>query len=109
MGYEAEIGAAYGGIASILFVVGLFICVACIFSSRRTKQYRRALTDLYVAGRIRQIATKDNINLSDEYEMYKQFSKKHKMEDWDLDNTIEEELKEKVIEDEKAEMKKKGK
>jgi len=94
------------------FFLGMLIITAIIYLllwgkySRRTTQYRKTLTDLYVAGRIRQVATKDSINLSDEYEMYKQFSKKHRMEDWDLDSTIEEELKEKIMEEEKIEMKK---
>jgi len=95
-----------GSIVVLVVIATILYFIFCGKSSRRTKDYRRALTDLYVAGRIRQVATKDEINLSDEYEMYKQFSKKQRMEDWDLDNTIEEELKNKVIEGEKAEMKK---
>jgi len=79
----------------LLLLIGLFV-----FLPRRTKDYRKDLTNLYVAGRIRQIAEKDGINLSDEYETYKQFIKKRKMEDWDLDLVIEDELKEKIMEEE---------
>ena len=92
------------GIAALLMVVGIFILIGAIFVPRRTKRYRKCLTDLYVAGRIRQIAAKDNISFSDEFENYKKFIKNQKMEDWDLDVTIEEELKDKIIEAEKKEM-----
>ena len=85
---------------------GILIGYFCICGMRRTKRYRKDLTNLYVAGRIRQIADKDGINISDEYEVYKQFIKKRKMEDWDLDVTIEEELKDKIMEEDKV---KKGK
>lgn len=90
------------GIIIIIAVLGL---LWIIFAPRRTRSYRRDLTNLYVAGRIRQIAKKDNINIPEEYELFKQFVKKSKMEDWDLDQTIEEELKEKVAQEEKKEMK----
>ena len=63
---------------------------------RRTKDYRKDLTNLYVAGKIRQIADNNDINISEEYEMFKKYVKKRKMEDWDLDVTIEEELKEEI-------------
>ena len=101
-------------IVSSLFSMGMILGLALagllfiIFygHSRKTKEYRKDITNLYVAGRIRQIADKDGINISDEYEVYKQFIKKRKMEDWDLDVTIEEELKDKIMEEDKV---KKGK
>jgi len=103
-----------GYLVSQLFGMGIIFGAALamlvfflIGSNRRTKDYRKDITNLYVAGRIRQIASKDGINISDEYEAYKQFVKKRKMEDWDLDVTIEEELKER-IEDKKKEVIKEG-
>jgi len=94
---------ATGMLIGLLFAVAVY----AVLGSRRTKDYRKDITNLYVAGRIRQIASKDGINISDEYEAYKQFVKKRKMEDWDLDVTIEEELKER-IEDKKKEVIKEG-
>ena len=80
------------------FILGMIIFIMILgFSSRtRTRRYRRDLTNLYVAGKIRQIATKDNINIAEEYEVFKKYLKKNRMEDWDLDVSIEEELKEKI-------------
>lgn len=83
-------------VMGFLTIIVVVIVLYCLFSPRRTKEYRRCLTDLYVAGRIRQVADKDKINLSDEYETYKQFVKKKRMEDWELDVTVEEELKEEL-------------
>ena len=96
---EAEIIMA---LTPIFFILILVMATCMVFGSRKTKEYRKDLTNLYVAGRIKQIALKDGINISDEYECYKQFIKKKNMERWDLDDTIEEELKERVMEVKKA-------
>lgn len=52
---------------------------------------------MYVVGKIKQIATEDKINLSDEFESFKKWVKNQKMEDDELHNTIEKELQERVI------------
>ena len=95
-------------IVSSLFAMGMLLGLATatllyiVYAGhRRTKEYRKDLTNLYVAGRIRQIATKDGINISDEYEVFKQYNKKKRMEDWDLDLVIEDELKERITEEDK--------
>lgn len=96
-GFDIIVGIALG------YVLGYFLFK---FDSR-TKGYRKDLTNFYVAGKIRQIADKNGINISDEYEMYKKFLKKKNMEDWDLDESIEEDLKDQVAE-KKKEVKKAG-
>ena len=96
-------GMVSGFVVGIVFAGILFI----ILGNRRTKRYRKDLTNLYVAGRIRQIAEKDNINISDEYEVFKKYLKKNRMEDWDLDVSIEEELKDKIGEKKEVKVKEK--
>ena len=82
--------------------LGYVLCYFLFKLDSKTKGYRKDVTNLYVAGKVRQIADKDGINISDEYEMYKKFLKKKNMEEWDLDVSIEEDLKDKIVEDKKV-------
>jgi len=80
-----------------LIIVVVFLMVSLIPS--KTKKYRREITDMYVAGRIRQLAKKDSIDLEEEYKVFKQYYKKHRIETQALDNTIEETLQNEIIDD----------
>ena len=96
--YEVE-AAAFGGLFLILTVCFVVILVfMSVFSLRRTYNYRKGLADLYIAGKIRTIAKADDIDLAEEYETYKKWEKKGNLWRKDLDETIEEDLKEKVSE-----------
>lgn len=95
--YEAQI---FSSLSLLLIFVVLFLIVMIVFSTRRSKAYRRETADLYVAGRIKQLAQKDGIDLAKELEDFKRWSKNRKIEsrDYNLDDTIEEELIERVNE-----------
>jgi hypothetical protein len=97
--YEVISAAFWSGVLTGVILLGIIL--ALLFNNSKTKKYRRDVTNLYVAGKIRQIATEDKINISEEYERFKKFIKKRNMEEWDLDTTIEEELKEKIVEKKK--------
>jgi len=79
-----------------LFV--LLILILALFNVSKSKRYRKTLADLYVAGKIKQIAGKENINLTEEFKAFRQYVKKFKIDVEALDNTIERELQEKVEE-----------
>lgn len=87
------------------FVLGLALSSILLNQSGKTRRYRRSLTDLYVAGKVRQIAKKDGIDIAEEYEVFKKYMKKHRIEDQSLDNTIEEDLQERITEKDKKDMK----
>lgn len=57
----------------------------------KTYQYRKGLVDMYVSGKIRQLAKSSNVNLIEELKIYKKFTSKK-----DLDDKIEQELQDKV-------------
>jgi len=88
----------------IPFLIMLFLLIIILIAvmeflvPTKSRRYRRELTDLYVAGRIRQLATEDKIDLNQEYESFKKWVKKKQMEDKDLDNVIEGDLKDRVTE-----------
>ncbi len=77
-----------------LLVVILVLCA--IFTPRKSKQYRKILADMFVAGRIKQLAEEKGIDIPEEFESYKRFRKKQQLHLKDLDEAIEEELKEEV-------------
>jgi len=92
MVYESGIG---------LLAIAFVILALFLIFTRRTNEYKKSLSDLYVAGRIRQISTENKVNLNEEYENFKQWTKKNKMEDLSLDKVVEEELKEELAKDKK--------
>jgi len=97
------------GLGFLYFVIAVIILIFILewTSPRKTQRYRKELTDLYVAARIKQIAAKDNVNLELEYEAYKKWRRNRRREDHDLDESIEDDLKDKLEEQqEKAKEKK---
>lgn len=87
------ISALFGAVILLVLVLGLLSC----FKTRKTKEYREELVDLYVAATVRKFATDDGLNLEDEYKNFVKTQKKRKLEEKGLSNTIEDELSEQVI------------
>lgn len=83
----------------ILFFVGIFLIDR--FSISKSKFYRQSLADMYVVGKIKQIAKKDGIDLDKEFLAFAKVTKNKKIDFESLDYTIERELQEKLSEDKK--------
>ena len=80
-----------------LFILLIFaIMLSIIFSVSKSKRYRKFLADMFVAGRIKQLAEDKGIDISEECEEFKRFLKKQRLDCQDLDNVVEEELKEEI-------------
>lgn len=90
--------------AFILIIIGILMT---IFGPRKSQEYRKLLTDMYVAGKIQKLAKKEDINLADEEKNYNLWCKKKRLEYSDLDKAIEEDMKEKIAEEDKLKEKKK--
>jgi len=90
--------ALYGFLVVIFVVLMMFLGIALIFSKRKTKRYRIELADMYVASKIRQIADKENVDLGKEYQQFRLWNKKNKLEEgyYGFDDVVEEDLKEKL-------------
>lgn len=99
--YEYNI---FSGMAELIFAVGVIILLVCLVNvmvtKRKSQNYRKLLTDLYVAAKTRFLAKEEGLDLDLEYELLKKWDKKQKIKDseLDLDGVIEEELKERVAE-----------
>lgn len=83
-------------VAAGIFLCLLALIVLILVIPRKSYSYRKVLTDLYVAGRIRQLATEDKIDLTIENELFKKYCKKQRIEEQELDKTIEEDLQERI-------------
>ena len=92
-----------------IFITILSLILLCVFlelmNPRKTKRYRQVLADLYVAAKIRFLAKEDGLNIEEEYESFKKWNKKQRIEYEDLDKTVEVELQERVAEPAKKEKK----
>ncbi len=91
----------------IEFLVIMFILVAVLFGLERiapskSKQYRESLSDMYVAGKIKQIAKKDGLDLNAEFLDFAKVMKDKRINYESLDATVERELQEKLTEDKKG-------
>ena len=101
---EAELTMAYleyAMVIGILIFVGFVIFLAIVVSlltPRKSQAYRKLLTDMFVAGKIKLLAKKDNINLADEEKNFNLWCKKKRLEYLALDRTIDEEMKDKIAE-----------
>ena len=91
------------GFAMILILIAVF---HSIFRMRRSQEYRKLLSDLYVAGKITKIAKEDGIDLVEEEVNFKRWCKKQDLKYLDLDRTIEAKLKDKIEEEKVKDIKK---
>ncbi len=81
----------------VLFVIVVF--TVSTFSKSKTEIYRRLMNDLYVVGRIRQLATENGIDLDQELKDFHKGIKEIKRYEQSLDDSIEDDLKETLAED----------
>jgi hypothetical protein len=83
----------------VFFLVAIVTFVGSIIEKRKTKIYREDLTNLYVAGKIKQIAEKDSIDLKKEVKEFRKFEKLMSSSYKELDKVLEDEMKEKIQDD----------
>lgn len=99
--YEYNFWSDIAVLCFILFLCFLVMLIMMFLLGTKSRRYRRELVNMYVAAKVRVIAAKENIDISKEYELFKKWLKKQRLEDKDLDSAIEEELKEKIVEETK--------
>ena len=81
----------------IILVILVYILIILLRGGgRRSRGYRKTLTDLYVVAKIRKLSKDEGLDLVEEYESFKAWLKKRRIETQSLDDTIEEDLQHKV-------------
>lgn len=81
-------------------IIGIVIGYLIFAKATGSDKYRKLLTNLFVAGRIRQLASDKDISISKEYKAFKSFYRKIKIDKQSLDNQIEEELQHDLLDTE---------
>ena len=79
----------FGGLA-------LFAMIMHSLTSRKSREYRRELADMYVVGKIKKIAKDEDIDLLEELKEFARVTKNKKLDFESIDNTIEREMQEKI-------------
>jgi len=96
-----EVGQMFIGVGLMIFFIAMSMLIYETLGLRKSTVYRKNLSDLYVAAKIRQIADKDSVDLNEENENFKKWSKKQRMSGVELDAIVEMELQEKITESKK--------
>lgn len=88
---------------AVLLVLFIFaFAVIDRISPSKSKQYRQDLSNMYVVGKIKQIAKKDGLNLNEEFLEFAKATKNKKIDFEALDVTVERELQEKIADGKKT-------
>jgi len=105
VGEMAEAGAFILIVVLAIILLGLFIAFVNFLETRKSKKYRKFVTDMYVAAKTRFLAKEDTLDLDVEEKNFKSWTKRIKKEnpEYDLDNSIEDELMDRVDEPTKKE------
>jgi gas vesicle protein len=74
----------------------LILILAVVFAPRKSMEYRKLMTDMFVVGKIKQLANDDDIDLKIELKEFAKFMKEKKIDTQELDSTIERELQERI-------------
>jgi len=89
----------YSGLVILLAFLLVFLYAVLMYfviGKSKSKLYRELLADMYVVGIIKQLATKDSVDLHKELTEFDRIIKKSNLRTKGLSQVIEDELKEKV-------------
>ncbi len=92
-------------LTTILMILVMALILSIVFSKRKSQSYRKHISDMYVAAKIRFFAKEDALDLVVEEKAFKNWVKKQNSEYKDVDESVMQELKER-IEDSKEKPKK---
>lgn len=77
--------------------LGLFILiVASCLGPSKARSYRKDLSDMYVVGKIKQLADKEGISIQKEFAEFAKVTKNKRIDFESIDLTIEREMQEKI-------------
>ena len=84
----------------LLAATFLVVTITVGFRIRKSKEYRRFLTDMYVSAKIKLLAENDGLDISKEEESFNAWNKKDRVKgsEYNLDDAVEEDLIERIEE-----------
>ncbi len=81
------------GMVMIIVFAAVFLVIV---SKRKSQYYRKYIADMYVAAKIKFFAKEDNLDLVAEQKTFKRWLKKQSEEYRDVDESVAQELKERI-------------
>jgi len=90
----------------LIFFIVLAVGIMSLVNGTKTKRYREQLVDMYVSASIRKFAKDDGLDLSEEYKTFVTESKKANLKYNGLSKVVEEELAERVVEEQEEKINK---
>ena len=83
--------------AVFIFLIIVAMSVHRLFVGSKSSQYKHFLTDMWVVGKVKQLAEKDSVDLAKEIKDFIVSDKKNKIYQKSIAQVIEEEMKEKIF------------
>jgi len=97
---EPSTGQVLGAVAGLIMVIAVIALIASIISwigrTTRSKDYRTLISDMFVAGKVRQIAEEEKVDLEAELKTFKTWQKKDYLKGTDIDTTVSVNLRDKI-------------
>lgn len=82
--------------AVLIFLIIVAMSVHRLFVGSKSSQYKHFLTDMWVVGKVKQLAAKDNVDLEAEIKEFVISDKKSKIYQKSIAEVIEQEMKEEI-------------
>lgn len=81
-------------------IAATFLLISIFNRKRKSKDYRKFLTDMYVSAKIRLLAKNDGLDIEAEGESFNGWNKQYrrKTESYKLDDAVEDDLMQKIEE-----------
>lgn len=91
---------ADAGLIILLILISAVVLIAVCTTKRKSRDYRRFLTDMYVSAKIRMLAKNDDLDIEMEELSFNNWNKKneHKNDSFGLDDAVEDDLIERIEE-----------
>ena len=90
-------------ISSVMFLL-IGIGLYTLFTGTKSSRYKHFMTDMWVVGKVKQLAEKDKVDLEKEIKYFITMDKKNRIYEKSIASVIEQEMKEKIS-DEKLDVK----
>ena len=98
----------FGIVLGLIVVVAVFAIIVSVMSwiakSAKSKEYRTLISDMFVAGKVRQIADEEKVDLDTEMKRFRRWQKKDYLKGTELDAAIAVNLRDKITERAEAEI-----
>lgn len=85
-----------GRLLAYAFLLIMVFILYEMFKPSRSRLYRRMLTDLYVVGKIKNFASKEDVNIKQELSDFAKFTKNTSINYHELDETIERDIQARI-------------